>query len=107
MSLLVVSRNNAQRASALAPAQHKARRGEPPGLLTQFPWIRFSGRFSLHESTIFLPKPRVARERPFRPGQVARSRRRNASQPNAMAARHVPTIPASLPEALGAIGRGI
>jgi hypothetical protein len=32
--LLVVSRNNALRAGALASAQHKTRRGEPPGLAT-------------------------------------------------------------------------
>jgi hypothetical protein len=30
--LLIVSRNNALRAGALTPAQHKARRGKPPGL---------------------------------------------------------------------------
>jgi hypothetical protein len=30
--LLVVSRNNALRADALASAQHKTRHGEPPGL---------------------------------------------------------------------------
>jgi hypothetical protein len=34
--LLVVSRNNALRAGALASAQHKTRRGEPPGLRRNF-----------------------------------------------------------------------
>jgi len=34
----------------LAGAQQKTRRGLPPGRLAYFRWIRFSGRFSLHES---------------------------------------------------------